>query len=78
MKKIALRPRPSLMLLWLTCLVVTSGCATGGQAAKPSVCLMLPPPPANVMRPPSAEQTLRGLLFEPAVTPMTSSGPAKP
>ncbi len=78
MKKIALRPRPSLMLLWLTCVLVTSGCATGGQAAKPSVCPTLPPPPSNVMRPPSAEQTLRGLLFEPAATPTTSSAPAKP
>lgn len=78
MKKTALRLPPSLSLLWLMCVLVISGCATGGQAAKPSVCPMLPPPPSNVMRPPSAEQTLRGLLFEPAATPTTSSAPAKP
>ena len=78
MKKTALRPRPSLMLLWLTCVLTASGCAMGGQAVKPSACPKPSPAPANVMRQPSAEKTLRGLLFEPAAKPTTSSAPAKP
>lgn len=78
MKKTGRRPRPSLMLLWLTCAVVLSGCGTGGPAVKPSASPRLPPAPPNVMRPPSAETSLRALLFESAVTPTTSSAPAKP
>lgn len=78
MRMIARRPRPSLMLLWLTCALAISGCATGGQAAKPSVCPTLPPPPASVMRQPTAESSLRELLFESAATPTTNSEPAKP
>lgn len=78
MSKPAPRPRPSLMLLLLTCVLAISGCATAGRAAKPSVCPTPVPPPANVMRPPSAERNLRGLLFEPAETQTTSSRPAKP
>ncbi len=77
MKKTGLRPRPSLTLLWLTCVLTASGCAMGGQAVKPSVCPRPSPAPANVMRPPSAEKNLRELLFEPAATPTTSSAPAK-
>lgn len=78
MKKTAPRHRPSLILLWLTYVLVISGCAMGGQTVKPSVCPTLPPPPSNVMRRPSAEQSLRELLFEPAAMPMTNSEHAKP
>lgn len=78
MKKNAPLLQPSLLLLLLTSALALSACGMAGQAVKPSVCPTLPPPPSNVMRPPSAEQTLRGLLFEPAATPTTSSAPAKP
>ncbi len=78
MKKTGLRPRPSLMLLWLTCVLTASGCAMGGQAVKPSVCPTVSPAPANVMRQPSGEQSLRAELFESGETPTTSSAPAKP
>ncbi len=78
MKTTGRRPRPSLMLLWLTCAVVLSSCATGGPAVKPSASPKLPPAPANVMRQPSAETSLRALLFESGATPTTSSAPAKP
>ncbi len=78
MKKIELRPRPSLMLLWLTCALATSGCATTSPPVTPIACPKLPPAPANVMRPPTSESRLRDLLFESAGTPTTSSAPAKP
>ncbi len=78
MKKTVPRPRPSLMLLWLVCVLAISGCATGGRAARPSVCPTPSPPPANVMRAPNAEQSLRALLFESGETPTTNSRPAKP
>lgn len=77
MKKTALRQRPSLMLLWLTCVLTASGCAMGGQAVKPNACPKPSPAPANVMRQPSAEKSLRELLFEQVETPTTSSVPAK-
>lgn len=78
MKKNAPLLQPSLLLLLLTSALALSACGMAGQAVKPSVCPTLPPPPANVMRQPSAEQTLRELLFEPGVKPTTSSVPAKP
>lgn len=78
MKKTALRPRPSLMLLWLVCVMALSACATTSPRATQTSCPKPQPAPSNVMRPPSAEKTLRGLLFEPAATPTTSSAPAKP
>lgn len=56
----------------------TQELAALGRAARPSVCPMPSPPPANVMRPPSAEQSLRALLFESGETPTTNSRPAKP
>lgn len=65
-------------LLWLTCALAMSGCATNGKAAKPVACPTLPPPPPNVMRSPQAETRLRAILFESAATPTTSSAPAKP
>ena len=78
MKKIALRPRPSLMLLWLTCALALSACATTSPPATPIACPKLPPAPASVMRPPTSEARLRALLFESAETPTTISAPAKP
>lgn len=78
MKKTARRPRPSLMLLWLTCVLAMSGCGKSGPAVKPSVCPKPAPPPSNVMRSPSAESSLRVLLFESGETQTTSSPPAKP
>ncbi len=78
MKKTALRPRPSLMLLWLTCALVLSACATTSPRATPTSCPKPQPAPSNVMRQPSAEKSLRAELFESAVTPTTSSEPAKP
>lgn len=78
MKKTALRPRPSLMLLWLACVMALSACATTSPRATPSACPKLPPAPANVMRAPTSEARLRDLLFESAETPTTSSAPAKP
>ena len=78
MKKIALRPLPSLMLLWLTCALALSACATTSPRATPIFCPRPQPAPSNVMRPPSAEKSLRAELFESAVTPTTSSAPAKP
>ncbi len=78
MKKTALRPRPSLMLLLLTCALALSACATTSPPVTPTACPKLPPAPANVMRPPTSEARLRALLFESAETPTTSSAPAKP
>ena len=78
MKKIELRPRPSLLLLLLSCVMAASGCGMAGQAVKPSACPKPAPPPQNVMRQPSAEKSLRAELFESDETPTTSSVPAKP
>lgn len=78
MKKTALRLRPSLMLLWLVCVMALSACGTTSLRATPTVCPKPPPAPSNVMRPPSAEKSLRAELFESAETPTTSSVPAKP
>ncbi len=38
MKKTALRPRPSLLLLWLSCVLALSGCATTSPPATPVAC----------------------------------------
>lgn len=78
MKKTALRPRPSLMLLWLTCALVLSGCATTSPRVTPTSCPRPQPAPSNVMRQPNAEKSLREELFESGETPTTSSAPAKP
>ena len=78
MKMTALRPRPSLMLLWLTCALVLSACATTSPRATPASCPKPQPAPSNVMRPPSAEKSLRAELFESVETPTTNSAPAKP
>lgn len=78
MSKPVQRPRPSLMLLLLTCALIVSGCAGSGRGVKPSVCPKPAPPPSNVMRSPSAEKSLRVLLFESGETQTTSSPPAKP
>ncbi len=78
MKKTELRPRPSLMLLWLTCALVLSACATTSPRATPTSCPRPQPAPSNVMRQPSAEKSLRAELFESGETPTTSSAPAKP
>ena len=78
MKKTVRRPRPSLMLLLLTCALIVSGCAGNGRAVKPSVCPKPAQPPSNVMRPPSAEQSLRRLLFESEPRQIPSLPPAKP
>lgn len=72
MSKPALRPRPSLMLLLLTCALIVSGCAGNGRAVKPSVCPKPAQPPSNVMRSPSAESSLRARLFESVEMPTTN------
>jgi len=78
MKKTALRPRPSLMLLWLGCMMALSGCATTSLPATPPACPKPSPAPSNVMREPNYEQRLRELLFKSDATPTTKSAPAKP
>ncbi len=78
MKKTALRPRPSLLLLWLSCMLALSGCATTSPPATLVACPKLPPAPSNVMRPPTSESRLRALLLESVETPTTSSEHAKP
>lgn len=77
MSKTDRRPKPSLILLWLTCALIATGCAGNSRAVKPEICPVLPPPPANVMREPSAEKKLRELLFVSPETATTSSEPAK-
>lgn len=78
MKKTGQRPRPSLMLLWLTCVLVFSGCATTSPPVTPPACPKPSPGPSNVMRTPNYEARLRGLLFKSAETPTTTSQSAKP
>ncbi len=78
MKKTALRPRPSLMLLWLGCAMALSSCGTTSRLAIPPSCPEPSPAPSNVMRAPNYEQRSRQTLFESAVTPMTKSEPSKP
>ncbi|WP_429000627.1 hypothetical protein [Stenotrophomonas maltophilia] len=77
MKKTELRPRPSLLLWWLTCALVVSSCATTSPPAAPASCPKPSPAPSNVMRTPNYEQRLRELLFKSAGTPTTTSEPAK-
>ncbi len=77
MKKTALRPRPSLLLLWLTCALGVSSCATTSPPATPLACPKLPPAPPNVMREPNYVQRLSELLFRSSPTPTTSSEHAK-
>ncbi len=77
MKKIALRPRPSLLLLWLTCALGASSCATTSPPVTPLACPKPPPAPSNVTRQPNYEQRSRDLLFKSAGTPTTTSVPAK-
>lgn len=78
MKKTGLRPKPSLLLLWLTCTLATSSCATTSPPAAPASCPKLSPAPSNVMRTPNYEQRLRELLFKSAEMQTTTSAPAKP
>ncbi len=78
MKKTALRPRPSLLLLWLTCALVVSSCATTSPPAIPLACPKPSPAPSNVTRQPNYEQRSRALLFKSDETPTTMSGPARP
>lgn len=67
-----------MLLLWLTCALMFSGCASTGPVAKHEHCPKPQPAPSNVMRLPSYEQRLRELLFESAETPTIRSGPARP
>ncbi|AWH48549.1 hypothetical protein C1925_04935 [Stenotrophomonas sp. SAU14A_NAIMI4_5] len=78
MKKIALRPRPSLLLLLLTCAMVVSSCATTSPPVAPASCPKPSPAPSNVTRQPNYEQRLRALLFKSDETPTTRFVPAKP
>lgn len=78
MKKTGLRPRPSLMLLWLACAMALSSCATTSRPAAPLVCPKLSPAPSNVMRTPNYEQRLRELLFKSGATPTTTSEQGRP
>lgn len=78
MKKIALRPRPSLLLLLLACVMAASSCATTSPPAIPLACPKLSPAPSNVMRTPNYEQRSRALLFKSDETQTTTSSPAKP
>ncbi len=77
MKMTGLRPRPSLLLLWLACAAAISACATTSPPATPLACPKLPPAPSNVMRAPNYVQRLSELLFESSPTPKTMSEPAK-
>ncbi len=78
MKKTGKRPRPSLLLLLLTCVLAMSACGKSGPAVRPDYCPKPSPAPSNVMRQPQYEQRLRGELFESAETRTISSGPARP
>ncbi len=78
MKKTALRPRPSLLLLLLACAMAVSSCATTSPPATPLACPKPPPAPSNVTRQPNYEQRSRELLFKSDETPTTTSVPAKP
>lgn len=78
MKKTALRPRPSLPLLWLICAMAISGCAGSGLRVKPGACPSPQPAPPNVMRSPNYEQRVREILFESAEMQTTSSERANP
>ncbi len=78
MKRTALRPRPSLLLLLLACAVAASSCATTSPSATPLACPKPPPAPSNVTRQPNYERRSRALLFKSDETPTTTSVPAKP
>lgn len=78
MKKTVQRPKPSLLLLWLVCVMAVSGCATTLRPATPAFCPKPSPAPSNVMRSPNYEARLRGILFKSGETPTTTSEPAKP
>lgn len=78
MKKIVQRPRPSLLLLLLGCVMAVSSCATTSPPARPAACPKPSPAPSNVMREPNYVQRLQGLLFKSSPTPKTTSSPAKP
>lgn len=78
MKKIDGMRRVCPALLLLLCSLAISGCATSSQAARPTACPVLPPPPSNVMRPPSYEARLRALLFKSESMPTTTSTQATP
>ncbi len=78
MKKTALRPRPSLLLLLLASVMAASSCATTSPSAIPLACPKPSPAPSNVMRTPNYEQRLRELLFKSVETRTTTSTPAKP
>ena len=78
MNKIGKRPRPSLLLLLLTCVLATSSCAGSGQRVKPTACPNPQPAPPNVMRSPNYEQKIRVILFESDETQTTRSAPVKP
>ncbi len=77
MKKTALRPRPSLLLLWLTCALGVSSCATTSPPAIPLACPRPSPAPSNVMRTPNYEQRSREILFRSGATPTIRSELAK-
>lgn len=78
MKMTALRPRPSLLLLLMGCVMAASSCATTSPPATPLACPKPSPAPSNVMRTPNYEQRSRGILFKSDATPTTTFGPAKP
>lgn len=78
MKKTGLRPRPSLTLLLLTCVLIVSGCETTSPVVIPPACPKLSPAPSNVMREPNYEKRSRELLFKSDETRTTTSTPAKP
>ncbi len=77
MKKNAPRPRPSLLLLLLACVMAASSCATTSPLAIPLVCPKPPPAPSNVTRQPNYEQRSRELLFKSGATRTTTSAPAR-
>lgn len=77
MKKTVQRPKPSLLLLWLVCVMAASSCATTSPPAIPASCPKPSPAPSNVMRTPNYEARLRGLLFKSGEMPTTRSEHAK-
>ena len=77
MKKTEPRPRQFLLLLFLTCAMGISACATTSPPATPLACPKPQPAPSNVMRKPNYVQRLSELLFESSPKPKTTFWPAK-
>ena len=75
MKMIGRRPRPSLLLLWLTCTLAISSCATTSPPVTPPACPKPSLAPSNVMRAPNYVQRLQALLFKSSPKLKTTSAP---